>query len=134
MKALVVYWSATGNTESMAERIASDLGCDSKNVTLVSVSDLNEFDTVILGCPAMGAEELEEDEFKLFYDEFIANSDNKRIALFGSYGWGDGEWMRSWEEDVKNNGGNFVASIIANGDASEMDDSEYQNFLNILKS
>ncbi len=133
MKALVVYWSATGNTESMAERIASDLGCDSKNVTLVSVSDLNEFDTVILGCPAMGAEELEEDEFKPFYDEFIANSGNKRIALFGSYGWGDGEWMRSWEEDVKNNGGNFVASIIANGDASAMDDSEYQNFLNLLK-
>ena len=134
MKALVVYWSGTGNTESMAERIASDLGCDAKSVSLVSVSDLNEFDTVILGCPAMGAEELEEDEFKPFYDEFISKSDNKRIALFGSYGWGDGEWMRSWEEDVKNNGGNFVASIIANGDASEMDDSEYQNFLNILNS
>jgi flavodoxin short chain len=134
MKALVVYWSGTGNTESMAEKIASDLGCDVKSVTDVSVSDLKEFDTVILGCPAMGAEELEEDEFKPFYDEFIANSDNKRIALFGSYGWGDGEWMRTWEEDVKNNGGNFVASIIANGDASEMDDSEYQEFLNSLKS
>ncbi len=130
MKALVVYWSSTGNTESMANQIAADLACDAKSVSDVTVADLDEFDTVVLGCPAMGAEELEEDEFKPFYDEFIANSNGKKIALFGSYGWGDGEWMRNWEEDVTNNGGNLVASIIAMGDASAMDAGEYQDFLN----
>ena len=134
MKRIVIYWSSTGNTESMAERIASDLGCDAINVSNISVDDVSTYDEVILGCPAMGAEELEEDEFKPFYDEFIANYSDKKIGLFGSYGWGDGEWMRNWEEDVKSKGGAFVASIIANGDASEMDESLYQDFLNKLNS
>ena len=134
MKALIVYWSATGNTESIATKIASDLNCDAKSVSDISVSDLDDFDTVILGCPAMGAEELEDAEFKPFYDEFIANANNKRIALFGSYGWGDGEWMRNWEEDVLNNGANLVSSIIACGDASALDEEEYKEFINKLNS
>ncbi len=130
MNAIVVFWSSTGNTESMANQIAADLACDAKSVSDVTVADLADFDTVVLGCPAMGAEELEEDEFKPFYDEFIAGAQGKKVALFGSYGWGDGEWMRNWEEDAVNNGANVVATIIANGDASAMDDSEYQDFLN----
>ena len=130
MKALIVYWSATGNTESIAEKIASDLNCDAKSVSDVSVSDLDDFDTIILGCPAMGAEELEDAEFKPFYDEVMASIGDKKVALFGSYGWGDGEWMRNWEAEV---GANLVTNgLIVNGGASDIDDSEYQRFIGEL--
>ena len=98
MKAIVVYWTATGNTEAIANKIASDTNATVKNVGEVSVEEVLGYDTIILGCPAMGSEELEDGEFKPFYDELIQKVENRRIFLFGSYGWGDGEWMRNWVE------------------------------------
>lgn len=135
MKAIVVYWTATGNTEAIANKIASDTNATVKNVNEVSVEEVLGYDTIILGCPAMGSEELEDGEFKPFYDELIQKVENRRIFLFGSYGWGDGEWMRNWCEDVKSNGANLAADgLIANGDDSALDQSEYDNFISKINN
>ena len=130
MKRIVVYWTGTGNTEEIANKIAGDLGCDALNVNATTPSDVLENDLIIFGCPAMGAEELEDAEFKPFYDEVMASIGDKKVALFGSYGWGDGEWMRNWEAEV---GSNLVTSgLIVNGGASDIDDGAYQDFIDAL--
>ena len=85
MKRIVVYWTGTGNTEEIANKIAGDLGCDAFNVNSTTPSDVLENDLIIFGCPAMGAEELEDAEFKPFYDEVMASIGDKKVALFGSY-------------------------------------------------
>ena len=87
MNQVIVYWSGTGNTEDIANKIQSDLNCDIFNVSNANVDDILKYDTIILGCPAMGAEELEDSEFRPFFDQLIAQAANKNIALFGSYGW-----------------------------------------------
>ena len=131
---VIVYWTGTGNTEDIAKKIQGDLGCDLFNVGETSVDDVLKYDTIILGCPAMGAEELEDSEFRPFYDELIANCSSKNIALFGSYGWGDGEWMRNWCDEVKGYGCNLLnEGLIVNGDSNAIDDGEYANFIDSLK-
>ena len=130
MKKIVVYWSGTGNTEEIAGRIAQDLGCDAVNVNSTTPSDVLENDLIIFGCPAMGAEELEDTEFKPFYDEVMASIGDKKIALFGSYGWGDGEWMRNWEAEVASN--LVTSGLIVNGGASDIDAGLYQDFIDAL--
>ncbi len=95
----VVYWSGTGHTQAMAEAVAA--ACEGKLFTAsdFSADKLADYDAVAFGCPAMGAEVLEESEFQPMFDECKPHLSGKKIALFGSYGWGDGEWMRTWEED-----------------------------------
>lgn len=103
MKTAVIYWSGTGNTEQMANAIAEAAGAE-----LYSVSDFRgdiaDYDRIAFGCSAMGDEVLEESEFEPFFTAIEGALSGKTIALFGSYGWGDGEWMRNWEERVKNDG------------------------------
>lgn len=135
MSAIVVFWTGTGNTEEIANKISSDLGVNALNVSDTTPADTLAFDTIILGCPAMGAEELEDGEFRPFYEEVLAGAENKKLALFGSYGWGGGEWMRTWEEEVKSKGVNLVTDgLISNGGASDLDDGEYNTFINALKA
>lgn len=130
MSQVIVFWSGTGNTEDIANKIKNDLNCDMFNVSEANVDDILKYDTIILGCPAMGAEELEDSEFRPFFDSFIASAGSKNIALFGSYGWGDGEWMRNWEEEV---GANLITKgLIVNGGASDIIDSDYQEFISNL--
>ena len=120
MKAAVIYWSGTGNTKMMAEAVLEGMqhaGAEAVIMTpdQVNTSDIEQFDAVALGCPAMGAEVLEDSEFEPVYDAIKGNLPGKRVALFGSYGWGDGEWMRSWEEDCDTNGIQlFAESVIVN--------------------
>lgn len=134
MSQVVVFWSGTGNTEAIANKIAADLGCDCLNVLATTVDDVLNYDVLILGCPAMGAEELESDEFRPFYEELMSKAGNKKIALFGSYGWGDGEWMRSWEEETKSLGGNLAGEgLIVNGDDSAIEDDKYLDFIDSVK-
>lgn len=97
----VVYWSGSGNTQAMAEAvaegaIAAGAQAQAINVSDASVEDLKDETAFALGCPAMGAEVLEEDEMEPFVAEVEGIAAGKTIALFGSYGWGDGEWMRDW--------------------------------------
>ncbi len=112
-KVAVVYWSGTGNTEAMAEAVAKGAREAGASVDVASVSDFDSsriasYDGVALGCPAMGAESLEDGEFEPFWESVKGELAGKKLALFGSYGWGDGEWMRKWEEDA----GDIVGSYI----------------------
>ena len=99
-KLAVIYWSGTGNTQAMAEAVAEGAkatGADVSLLTCAEVNDISVFDAVALGCPAMGAEELEDSEFLPMLESIEPALPGKKVALFGSYGWGDGEWMRTWE-------------------------------------
>lgn len=131
MKKIVVYWSGTGNTLEIANKIAEDLGCEAVSVSDTSVDDVLANDLIVFGCPAMGSEELEEDEFKPFYESVMQSIGDKKVALFGSYGWGDGEWMRNWEQEVSSN--LVTSGLIVNGGASDIDDASYEEFINALK-
>ncbi|MBR3299144.1 MAG: flavodoxin [Clostridia bacterium] len=102
-KIAVVYWSGTGNTEAMANAVIDGANAAGAAAELIVCGDFNadrmdEFDAVAFGCPSMGSEELEESEFAPMFEGVKSKLSGKRIALFGSYGWGDGEWMRTWEE------------------------------------
>lgn len=109
-KVSVIYWSGTGNTEAMAKAIvegAKEAGA--AEVDLFQVSEITpeqalEYDVLVLGCPSMGAEVLEEGEFEPFFTTLEAKLAGKKVALFGSYGWGDGEWMRDWQTRVTDAG------------------------------
>ena len=118
MKSVVVYWSGTGNTEEIANKISADLGCDVFNVNATTPADVLENDLIIFGCPAMGAEELEDSEFRPFYEEVMVNVGDKKVALFGSYGWGDGQWMRDWVDRMSAAGANVITGegLMANNE------------------
>ena len=107
MKTAVIYWSGTGNTEAMAKAVAEGAGAELFSVSAFS-GDVADYDAVAFGCPAMGAENLEEGEFEPFFEGIESKLSGKKGALFGSYGWGDGEWMREWAERVKNDGAALV--------------------------
>ena len=96
--AKVVYWSQTGNTQTMAEAVAKGITAAGGSAECVAVSDITPQDLAgeavfALGCPAMGAEVLEESEMEPFVEELEKSVSGKKIGLFGSYGWGDGQWM-----------------------------------------
>lgn len=113
-KVAIVFWSATGNTETMANCIAEGAGAAATIVPCAEMdaAKLNEYDVVAFGCPAMGAEQLEESEFEPMFTACEGRLSGKNIALFGSYGWGDGEWMRSWEKDCDDAGINLVCESV----------------------
>ena len=100
-KVAIVYWSGTGNTEIMANCIAEGIKEAGAEVDLMGPTDfsaakLSEYGVVAFGCPAMGSEVLEEMDFDPMFTGLEGSLSGKRIALFGSYGWGDGQWMRDW--------------------------------------
>ena len=103
-KTAVVYWSGTGNTQMMAEKVAEGVRAagaeaDVYNCTEFSADLMDNYEAVAFGCPSMGAEQLEESEFEPMFEAVKPALAGKKIALFGSYGWGGGEWMRTWEDD-----------------------------------
>lgn len=113
----IVYWSQTGNTQAMAEAISegvTEAGKEAKiiDVTNASLDALKTEKVFALGCPAMGAEVLEESEMEPFVSELEGSVGGKTIALFGSYGWGDGQWMRDWEKDCDDAGINLVCESV----------------------
>lgn len=109
----VIYWSQTGNTEMMANAICEGVKSAGGEPVLMHVADTSaqdaaKYDRMALGCPAMGAEVLEEAEFEPFFTELEGKISGKRVALFGSYGWGDGQWMRDWEDRMKAAGAELI--------------------------
>ena len=120
-KIAVVFWTGTGNTLAMAEAVAA--GAKEKGAEVVTFGPteftkekVNEFDAIAFGCPAMGAEVLEEMEFEPMFSDVEKSLQGKRIAIFGSFGWGDGLWMRDWEERCRLAGANLVSEgVMANG-------------------
>lgn len=119
MKVSIVYWSGTGNTELMAASAAEGAKRAGADVEMLTAAEADasvlKSDALLFGCPAMGAEELEETEFEPFFSAIAGKLAGKKVGLFGSYGWGDGEWMRTWTERVKKAGGVMIADgVIAN--------------------
>ena len=116
-KVAVVFWSGTGNTEAMANAVAEGLRetcpeCELKAVSEVTPEELKDLAGFALGCPAMGDEVLEETVFQPMWDDVKGTLSGKNIALFGSYGWGDGEWMRNWEDEARDAGANLVVDCV----------------------
>lgn len=119
-KTAVVYWSGTGNTEAMARFVlegAEGAGAQAQLFTAgeFSPEKAAEFDAIAFGCPSMGAEILEEDEFQPMWDACKSAVSGKKLGLFGSYGWGDGEWMRNWESECRDLGLSLISEpVLAN--------------------
>ncbi len=112
-KVVIVYWSGTGNTQAMAEKIGEGVTSEGKEANVIDVSaikaeELTGLTAFALGCPSMGAEVLEEDVMEPFVAEVEKFAAGKKIGLFGSYGWGDCEWMRDWEERLINAGAEII--------------------------
>lgn len=127
-KVAVVYWSGTGNTEKMAELVKEGAKEKGAEVSLYTSSEFNSdmmdrFDTFAFGCPSMGVEVLEESEFEPMFAACETKLSGKKIGLFGSYGWGDGEWMRQWEERCENQGALLEPYVICNLEPGEEDET-----------
>ena len=123
-KAAVIYWSGTGNTEAMANAVAEGMKDAGAEVSLlsadaVSAADLAGLDAVALGCPAMGSEVLEDMEFEPMFDGCKSSLKGKRVALFGSYGWGGGEWMHNWERGCRSSGIQLACDSVICNDAPD---------------
>lgn len=120
MNISIVYWSGTGNTEAMAIAVAAGAEAAGAEVKVLDVSSADESvltaDAILFGCPAMGAEELENSEFLPFFERVEDQLKGKKIGLFGSYGWGGGEWMRLWQERAEADGAVLIADgVICEG-------------------
>ena len=125
-KVAVVYWSGTGNTEIMANKVAEGAKAGGAEVEVFeaegfSADKMDEFDAVAFGCPAMGAENLEESEFEPMFTDCEGSLSGKKIALFGSYGWGSGEWMDDWADRCKNAGANLAVDPVICNEAPDDD-------------
>lgn len=126
MKIAVVYWSSTGNTEAMANAVAEGARKAGASAELFTATEfdggkVDAFGAIAFGCPAMGAEELEDSEFAPMFESCESKLSGKKIALFGSYGWGDGEWMRTWEDTCRNDGANLVCDSVICQEAPDDD-------------
>ena len=111
-KVAVVYWSGTGNTQAMAEAVANAAGAELFTADAFSGEKLDAYDAIGFGCPSMGSEQLEEGEFEPMFEGCKSHLNGKKVALFGSYGWGDGEWMRNWEAECLSLGANMVCECV----------------------
>ncbi|MDO4467917.1 MAG: flavodoxin [Bacillota bacterium] len=125
-KVAIVYWSGTGNTEKMAFEIEAGAKKNGAEVNIFtsdefSVEMLDGFDAIAFGCPAMGMEVLEESSFEPMFERIEKKLMGKNILLFGSYGWGDGQWMRDWEERCKEAGAQLLCESLIVNDAPDED-------------
>ena len=115
---LIVYWSGTGNTAAMAEMVAEGIKEAGREAVILpaeeaSLADVEKYRAIAMGCPSMGDEVLEESTMEPFVEEIEGSVSGKTLGLFGSYGWGDGQWMRDWTDRMKQAG----ASVIGGEDA-----------------
>ena len=116
-KVAVVYWSGTGNTEAMAMAVAEGAKGKGAEVSVITAAEFSpeqvgEYSAIAFGCPSMGSEQLEESEFEPMFTACEGRLSGKNIALFGSYGWGDGEWMRTWEQECSDAGIKLAAESV----------------------
>ena len=121
-KVCIVYWSGSGNTEAMAGAVLEGVNEAGADGTLYAASEFHPsllagFDAAAFGCPSMGCEQLEEGEFEPMFSQCEPMLSGKTIALFGSYGWGDGEWMRNWKEQCEKDGAILACKPVICNDA-----------------
>ena len=125
-KVAVVFWSGIGNTEEMADCVAAGAKEKGAEVAVIGAAEfiagqVADYDAIAFGCPAMGDEVLEEGEFEPMFADVEGSLSGKKVALFGSYGWGDGQWMRDWEERCKAAGAVMAADSVTANDAPDDD-------------
>lgn len=125
----IIYWSQSGNTEKMANLILQGIELEGKKAELVDVSsvsidDVKNEEILILGCPASGAEELEESEMEPFVKSLEGNIQGKKVALFGSWGWGNGEWMTEWEKRMESYGATLISEGLTVQEYPEGEDED----------
>ena len=123
-KIAVVYWSGTGNTEAMAKAVQEGAKEAGAEVSMYTASEfdasmMDNYDAIAFGCPSMGAEVLEESEFEPMFSACRGKLGGKKIALFGSYGWGDGEWMRNWKDECENAGAILATDYVICNEAPD---------------
>ena len=123
-KTAVVYWSGTGNTAAMADAVVDGVKSAGGQPELFTADLFNSdmvdnYDFIAFGCPSMGCEQLEDTEFEPMFDSCKSKLKDKKIALFGSYGWGDGEWMQTWKNDCKSFGADLVCDSVICNDAPD---------------
>ena len=128
-KIAVVYWSGTGNTKAMADAVEEGAKGKGAEVSVFEASEftakqVGDFDGIAFGCPAMGDEVLEESEFDPMFTDVEKELSGKKIALFGSYGWGDGQWMRDWEDRCRAAGAELVSDSVISNDAPGDEETE----------
>ena len=111
-KVTVVYWSGTGHTEAMANAIAEAAGAECFTASEFDAAKVPEYDVIAFGCPSLGAEELEETEFAPMFEACKPALSGKKIALFGSWGWGEGAWMETWRADCEAAGAVLAAEPV----------------------
>lgn len=124
MKLAVVYWTGSGNTKQMAEAIVAGAKEAGAEASLIFCTDFAKeqvaaYDALAFGCPAMGAEMLEESDFEPMFAQVEGELAGKKVALFGSYGWGDGEWMRTWESRCAEKGITLATESLIVNDAPD---------------
>lgn len=117
----VIYWSGTGNTEAMAKAVVKGIEAAGQEASLIEAADATEAivkdaDRIAFGCPAMGAEELEETTMRPLMDDVNPLLKGKYVLLFGSYDWADGEWMETWEDEVRGQSVSYIDTVIAKGE------------------
>lgn len=123
-KIAVVYWSGTGNTEEMANAVAEGAKSTGAEVSVFTAGEFSadmadNFTAIAFGCPSMGSEQLEDSEFEPMFDAVSPKLKGKTIGLFGSYGWGDGEWMRNWAEQCSGLGCKMPRDFVICNDAPD---------------
>lgn len=128
-KIAVVYWSGTGNTEAMAGFVSEGAKAAGAEAALYNVSEFSadmtdDYDAIAFGCPSMGSEELEDSEFAPLFNECEPKLQGKKIGLFGSYGWGDGEWMRNWKSQCITDGAVIVVEPVICNEAPDAEAEE----------
>lgn len=120
----IVYWSGTGNTEQMAKMAGAAVEALGVDVVVASMEEVSPaeaaaYDAVLLGCPSMGDEVLEESVAEPFVQELATKISGKTVGLFGSYGWGDGTWMRNWQAQMEEAGATVAGTVIAMGEPDD---------------
>ncbi len=116
MKVNIVYWTGSGNTLMIADALyqgAEDGGhtVNSVYVNDMSAEDFAKADILCLGCPAMSGEDIEEYEFRPYYEDLKPYLEGKKVILFGSFDWGEGEWMQKWTAETKDVGADVIHSL-----------------------
>lgn len=136
----VVYWSDTGNTETMARYVAEGVQAAGGNAEIITADSfgpdkVSEYDAIAFGCPAMGDEILEEDIFEPMFESVEGSLSGKRVGIFGSYDWGDGQWMRDWADRCKAAGANLANDgVIANLTPNDAEAEDCRNLGKLMCS
>ncbi len=130
-RALIVYYSNTGNTEVIADDIYTYISkkyvTDMSEVQDFDINLINQYEVVFLGCPASGAEELEENVFLPFYLTVKDSLKNKKVGLFGAFDWGNGEWMEKWKIDAQQSGIDIIDVLPVNN--RKLDTYNIENYI-----